>query len=355
MSLRVYICAAEASGDALAATLIDRLHLVGDVHARGLTGPRMRESGVDTLEEGERFGAVGLVEAIPAALDAPRLLRALERDIRRFQPDVLVTVDSPSLLLRLARRFPDLARVHWVAPQVWAWRKRRARRVLRDVDTLLCLFPFETAWFTGGECRVRCVGHPVVGGGTRTRGDGKVVVLSPGSRKATIRRHLPLYRAVAESVRRLDDEVEFEVAVAPGVDIADLEGLPGIRVHSLAESRARVALSAAGTHTLHLAMRGVPMVVAHRVHPVSWALTRPWRGPDLQVALPNLLSGEPLVEEFLQRISPERVAMRLCRLLGEEGRTQTLKTQAALKGLPGAGAASLAAAEVLRAIRVKAS
>ena len=97
------------------------------------------------------------------------------------------------------------------------------------------------------------------------------------------------------------------------------------------------------------------MVVAHQVHPLSWALTRPWRGPTLRVALPNLLSGEPLVEEFLQAVPPDRVAKRLCELLGQEGTTQARKVQAGLKDLPGSGAVSLAAAEVLRAARTKVS
>ena len=335
--------------------LIDRLRVVADVHARGLTGPRMRESGVSSLAHGEGLGAVGLVEALPTALQAPSILRRLERDIRLFRPDVLVTVDSPSLLLRQARRVPDLARVHWVAPQVWAWRRGRARRVLRDVDTLLCLFPFEPGWFVGDGCRVRCVGHPGLTGSPGVRGDQKVVALSPGSRRATIRRHLPLYGRIVNWVRKYDPEVTFEVAVAPGVDAADLEGLPGTRVQSLHESRARVALTAAGTHTLHLAMRGIPMVVAHQVHPVSWMLTKPWRRTGMRVALPNVLGGQGLVEEFVQHVPPERVARRLCRLLGAAGDAQARAPPTAIKALPGPGAASVAAAEVLRAVRAKGS
>ena len=352
VTLRIYVCAAEASGDALGSALVRRLRVLGPVKARGMTGPSMRAAGVETSIHGDQIGAVGIIEALPTALRAPQTLRTLERDVRAFSPDVLVTIDSPSLLLRLARRLPEVPRVHWVAPQVWAWRPSRAQRVLRDVDTLLSLFPFERAWFDGPGARVVCVGHPDAVKTRERRPKENTVLLSPGSRKATLRRHVPLFRAIASEVRDRKPEVSFEVALAPGVQEDAVRGLPGRRIRRLSDSRASAALTVAGTHTLKLAAHAIPMTVAHCVHPLTWALVAPWRRPAPSVALPNRLgSRDNVVTEFLQKFSSEEVAQDLCSLMEGRGAEQVEQMRSDLSALPGAGAVSLAAAEVLRAAR----
>lgn len=349
--LRLWVAAAEASGDRLAAELVGALRERGHVEARGLAGPLMREAGVQAVARAEDATALGLVEVAARVPDLLRLGRSLGEEARAFRPDVAVTVDSPGLLLRHARdlRASGVPVAHWVAPQVWAWRPRRAARLADAVDTLMCLLPFEPPWFHRFGVRAVFTGHPGV---ARSRAAGApaapVVVLAPGSRRAELERLVPPLRAAAERIRARWPEVRFRVPVAP--TLGRVDGLPGERVGSMEEAArgAVAALVASGTATLELAALGVPMVVLYAVHPVTWAAGR-WLVRGVRhLALPNVLAGRAVVPEHLQRLDPDALARDVLALRGADGALQRRELAQIVRGLAGEGAVGRAADEVLR-------
>jgi len=222
--VRIYVCAGEDSGDALGAHMIAALAAKGPVVARGLAGPAMREAGVQVFADACEATAAGLVEVLEAVPRIAGLLGRLERDAVAFAPDVVLTIDSPGLMLRLARRLRrrGMPVVHLVAPQVWAWRPGRVKRVGASVDALLCLFPHEPALFEG-FCEAVSVGHPLLGTLPRSaRGDRSESVrstptfaLCPGSRPADIRIHWPVLREVGRLLRDAHPGCRLVVPRAP--------------------------------------------------------------------------------------------------------------------------------------------
>jgi lipid-A-disaccharide synthase len=318
------VAAAEASGDRLAAELVRGLRaVVPDLAPRGLVGPRMRAAGVEVVAEADGLGVMGFVEALRVAPRARRVLAAAREELRLRPPRACVTVDAPSLLLRVAReaRAARVPAIHVVAPQVWAWRPGRARRVAEDVDVLLCLLPFEPAWFTG-RVRAVFVGHPAAAVAPRPvpAPGTPTIALCPGSRRAEVAALAPVFAEVARRVLRARPDAGFLVPVAPGVDPGPLRDLPrAVRVDGLAAvAGADAALVASGTATLELAALDVPMVVAYRVHPWVAAVAR--RLVEVPyVALPNVLAGRGVVPEHLQELDPAALARDLLGLVGVRG------------------------------------
>jgi lipid-A-disaccharide synthase len=249
-------------------------------------------------------------------------LRGVEEAAVASGARVVLTVDAPSIWLRLARRVRarGLAVVHWTSPQVWAWRPERVRAVARSVDTVLCLFPFEPPLYQG-HVRAVFVGHPAaaVSGGPLPAAGRPRIGLAPGSRPTEIRALWPVLREVARRLRSRWPDAELLVPVARGVDERSLTGLDCAFVDGVAGlAGAEVAVVASGTATLELAALDVPMVVVYRVHPLTWQIGRrlvhtPW------VALPNVLAGRRLVPEHLQDLDPEAIAADAAALVGSRG------------------------------------
>ena len=340
--MRLWVAAGEASGDALLAAVVGELtRRIPELGVRGLAGPRMRAVGVDAVARAEDATVIGLVEAIGAV---PRLARLLDRLESDLDPDdVLLTADSPSLLLRLARRARGrgIPAVHVVSPQVWAWRPGRIDRVAASVDAMLCLFPFEPALYAG-RVRAIFVGHPAaaIRPVPRVFPGGPVFALCPGSRQSEVRTLWPTFREVARRLRERFPEAGFVVPVAPTVSRPG--GLDATYVESVAEvASADAALVASGTATLELAAMDVPMVVAYRVNPVTAAIARRVLTVD-RVALPNLLARRTVVPEHLQDLDPDAIAADLAALVGVRGQVP----RAVVASLAGEGAVGRIADEV---------
>ena len=169
----VYLLAGEQSGDVLGGRLMAALRAADpSLRFAGVGGPRMEAEGLAPLFPMRELAVMGLVEILPRIRRLSRLLREAERDIRARRPDVLVTIDSPGFNLRLLKRLrgAGLKRVHYVAPQVWAWREHRVREFPGLWDSLMCLLPFEVAFFAGHGVPAEFVGHPVLESGA-DRGD----------------------------------------------------------------------------------------------------------------------------------------------------------------------------------------
>lgn len=348
--LKVWIAVGETSGDRLGAALVRRLAADRPVIVRGMGGPALQEAGLQAVAHAEEATALGLAEVVGDLGRLRRLLGRLNDEALRFEPHVAVTIDSPGLLLRHARALKarGIPVAHWVAPQVWAWRPGRARRLAQAVDTLLCLLPFEPPLFLRHGVRAVFTGHPAADR-ERARSGPPGVVLAPGSRPGEIARLTRALNQVAERITCAWPDVEVRVPVAPSVgEVA----LPGRRYASVDEAAigAIGAVVASGTVTVELAALGVPMVAVYAVHPLTWSLAkRLVRVPH--VALPNVILGDRVVPEHLQRLDPEALWTDLQRLRGPDGARQRAALAEVTRQLQGAGAVNRAAAEVLRLVR----
>ena len=293
------ISAAEPSGDRLAADLVVALRERVELEALGLAGPAMRAAGVEAVARGEQLGVMGLVEVIGVIPEALRIRDALVE--RLDGVDLLVVVDAPDFNLPLARkaRARGVPVLFYVSPQVWAWRKGRAKEIAELAECVICLLPFEPAFYEAHGGEALFLGHPVAERVRPLGEPGGDLAILPGSR-------------AGEVSRLLDDLVEAaritglrtRLPRAPGVELPELEGIEVVEGIEAAAGPARAALTASGTATLELACLGRPMVVCYRVNPVTYGIGKLLVTGVEHMALPNLVLGRRAVPELLQDFGP---------------------------------------------------
>ena len=328
----VLLLAGEASGDQHAAGVARALRgQLPELRLIGLGGPRMAAQGVALMEGLDRLAVMGFVEVLAHL----RFFRGLERRVRTRldagEVDLVIAVDYPGFNLRIARHAHrrGIPVLYYIAPQVWAWKAKRARRLAEDADRVAVVLPFERAGLEAVGARVHFVGHPLLeeappaldrerlAEGLGLDPARPLLALLPGSRRQELERHVRPFLVAARRVTATRPEVQPVLARAPSLPPGELEGL-GVPVTPDTRAllhHADAALIKSGTGTLEAALAGVPFVMAYRAHPLTWALARRLvRVPH--VALANLVAGERVVPELLQgEVEPGRLAAALLPLL----------------------------------------
>jgi lipid-A-disaccharide synthase len=339
----IMLVAGEPSGDALGGQLIQGLKTLtgGNVRIVGVGGQQMRAAGLQSLYSLDDTSVMGLREV------APRVFRILARVRQaadfavKTQPDIVVTIDSPDFTHRVARRIrelaPDLKTVAYVAPQVWASRADRAKKMATYFDHVLCLLPFEPAFFADVGLKATFVGHPVIervpppglGPAFRARhgitSDARILALLPGSRVSEIRYLWPVFRAAIE---------QAEAKVGPLTVVLPTVQTVAARVRALAAEWKRpviiiedtqekfgafeaadVALAASGTVSTELALCATPMVIGYRVGRLTAEIARHYiRVPF--ITLVNLILNRKAIPEYVQtECTPEHLAADLVQLI----------------------------------------
>jgi lipid-A-disaccharide synthase len=342
----ILVSAGEASGDYYAAELVRELRRRWPgCEFFGCAGPHLREAGVRPAIRSEDLSVVGIVEVVGHLPRIWRRFRELVRAADREKPQLAILTDAPDFHLRLARKLKSrgIPVVYFIAPQVWAWRKGRVKTMRRAIDRLLCIFPFEEAFFSKHGVLVTWIGHPLA---TRVRptlsredffrkhkldmGRPLITVL-PGSRRSEALRHLPELVRAAELLGR-DRELSFVLPASPtcGAEFFR-DPLAGSRIQAIqgeawdAMAHCDVALAASGTVTVEAALLGAPMVTFYRVTGVSWAIGK------LLVDIPfysmvNLIAEERVVPELMQDdMTGERIAAETTRLLDDASERGKMK------------------------------
>jgi lipid-A-disaccharide synthase len=364
----IYLIAGEPSGDVLGARLMRAiLSLCPTATFAGIGGTAMAAEGCASLFPISDLSLMGLLEVLPKLRQLKRRLRQTADDIAARRPDVVVTIDAPGFTLRVLRAIAPLGipRAHYVAPQVWAWREGRVKHYPGLWERLLCLLPFEPAFFARHGLPATFVGHPVLESGCETGDaqrfrvrhnlahDDRLLIVMPGSRRSEINRLLPILRATLERLREpVIPVVPLAGPVAAAVTEATLSWMPRpILVADNGEKHdafaaAAAALTKSGTSTLELALAGVPMVVTYRANPITiWMVRR--LALVKYASLLNILSEREIVPELLQGdATPEKLAAALETILTPAGATaQRAAFVAPLSMLrPSEGAPSHAAA-----------
>ncbi len=331
--LRLYVLAGEPSGDRIAADLVQRLRRRTEVEISGVGGDALAGQGLRTQFDMNELSVMGWADVLPRL---PKLLwrtRQVAQAILQQRPDVVVLVDAQVFSALVAKqvhaRNPNIPILLCVAPAVWAWKPERAAALKPHIREVLAVLPFEPAVMRQhGGPETHYIGHPAFDrlSFRQSLPDRGPLLLLPGSREGELRRHLPLMRAVAESLAthprisgfrlptpqrlayRLRDEVgEWKVPVEIVTGEAD-------KAAAFAEAVAAVAVT--GTVTLELALAGVPMVttyVADKGQAKRW-----FKYQVKYASLPNAILDTPLVPEVLQ-MQPDAAALgnETQRLLGD--------------------------------------
>lgn len=330
--LRIALVAGEESGDILGASLLKSLKvLYPELQAEGIGGDRMIAEGLDSLYPMERLSVMGLVEPLKRLPELLRIRKSLVSRLLADPPDVFVGIDSPDFNLDLegALKAAGIKTVHYVSPSVWAWRQNRIKKIKRNVDLMLALFPFETVFYQRHGMPVSFVGHPLADEFElapdqleyrRKLGldaQGQYVAVLPGSRESEVEKLLPIFIEAMKLCHASNRHLHFLVPAANARRHAQIQSmiagqqlpLTVVLKHSREVMAASdVVLLASGTSTLEAMLLKKPMVVAYRMPAVSYMLIASLLKTPY-VALPNLLSGKLLVPELIQKnATPEALA-----------------------------------------------
>ena len=339
--MRVLISAGEASGDLYASRVVEALRVRWpDAEFFGCAGPRMQAAGVRPIVDSRSIAVVGIVEVVAHIPRIWRQFRKLARAIAAERPDIAVLTDSPDFHLRMVKRLRrhGVPVVYLIAPQAWAWRQGRVRTMRANINRLLCIFPFEEAFFQKHGVPATYIGHPLARAVRPSLSrsefcekfnlppDSRIVVLLPGSRHGEVERHMPV---LLDTVQRLsaNHAVTFVLALPPGFGVerttfwerisrSAIQVIEGFTWDVIAQ--AELALAASGTVTVEAALLGTPMVTFYRVNALSWILGR-WLVKAPFLSMVNLIAGRRIVPELIQAdMTAERIASEAVTLLDSE-------------------------------------
>jgi lipid-A-disaccharide synthase len=375
----VYLVAAEDSGDAIGADVIDAM-LAADpaVRISGIGGERMRAKGVSAEVDMSGLAVLGLIEGLKAYGRVKKAVEDTADAIEKADPDSVVLIDSWGFMWRVARalklRGMRARRIKLIGPQVWATRPGRARVLARWVDHLLCIHPFEQPFYVQWGLPTTVIGNPALhrlakgdSAGFRRRhgipAGALVIGLLPGSRNAEMRRVAPTLFEAVKQARATIPGVHVVCMAAPSV-VAEVERLTKDQTYPIvlvrdedekadAYSAMTVAIACSGTVTTELAAQGAAVVTGYRLGWITWALLRGFLFKSKYSALVNVAADVEVIPEFVQtRFRADLIAAAAIERLSKPEalhaqREAQARAIAVMKGT-GRPAAEIAAETILR-------
>jgi lipid-A-disaccharide synthase len=359
----IMLVVGEASGDMHGASLVQAL-LKRDPNLTffGVAGDQLQGTSFESMFTVSELTGMGLLELAGNIKNILAAYRLLRRTLRTRRPSLLILIDFPELNLRLAKLAKSLGVpvLYYVSPQVWAWRRRRIRKIAQVVDKLAVVFPFEVEFYKRHRMPVEFVGHPLLDvvrvsqerdPTLREIGLHKekpVVALLPGSRRKEIAYHLPVMVAAATRLNQVE-QAQFFCVRASTLDRAELQKeldragfvIPIVEAGRYnAVNAADLVWAASGTATLETALLEKPMIVVYRVSWLTYWLARLLVQIKF-IGIVNIIAGKAIVPELVQSdLSPERLVHESQAILNDHDARRTmianLRNLRQQLGVPGA-------------------
>lgn len=341
---RILMITGEASGDLHGAHLAKAIAAC-DPSAQlvGIGGAGMRAAGVTMIPGIPQLDVMGLI-GLSAVRSLILRVRAIRRVLKAERWDLVVLIDNPGLNFHFARvaKAAGLRVVYYIAPQLWAWRPGRMKRIQRHVDHVVVILPFEAEMYRRAGVRCTFVGHPLLDSvapafdrsALRAKynldASAPVVGLLPGSRLAEVSMLLPVLLEAARRLATSDPKTQFLLAQASSIDDNLLDQLLTHRPVpvTVAKDQASevmaasdVLLVASGTATLQAAVVGTPMVLVYKTTwPTYWLARRLIRVK--WIGLVNLVAGRSIVPELIQDEATAEQLWREVRRLLTDGQAR---------------------------------
>ncbi len=359
--MKYFIIAGEASGDMHGSNLIIELKkLDSQAQIQCWGGNKMQAAGATVLKHINELAFMGFVEVLQNIIPIMRNFKLCKQHIASFTPDVILFIDYPGFNMRMAKWTFEMGykNMYYISPQIWAWKENRVHKIKKYINELMCILPFEKAFYAKHGMEVHYVGNPLMhevsnyklahAGEKVIDTQKKIIALLPGSRLQEINTKLPIMLSVVNHF----PEYEFVIAQAPNLPVSAYTDMiaqyPNVQLVQnntygiLLQSYAAIVTS--GTATLETALFGVPQVVCYIGNSISYAIgKRLIKVP--YISLVNLIPNKKIVTELIQHeLSAENLLRELQLIISEPNRAQMIAAYESLHGLIGDKNASALAA-----------
>ncbi len=335
---KIFISAGDPSGDIHAANLMrELLALDSSLEFIGIGGPKMQELGLTPIVNFSEINVVGFWEVAKKYRFFKQLETKSKIVIKENNIDLVILVDYPGLNVRLANYAKSINKkvCYYIAPQLWAWGKKRAEKIAKSVDKLLVAFPFEVDFFSDFGIDTEFVGHPsldleVFELDNNTERIENQICMIPGSREQEVRSHLILFDEV---IRKCKGKYKFAISKSPTVDNSIYE--PFINAHPNVKTydNSRDAMKSSefgivktGTSTLEATLLNLPFIMIYKTSMTTYLIGRYLVDIDY-LAMPNILLKREVVKELIQQdATASKIAKELDSYMNNRELSESIRT-----------------------------
>jgi len=328
---KIFILTGEPSGDKLASTVISKLQLVNpNIEYLSVGGTNLKKLGIKSIFELKDITYLGFTSVLFNIFKIKSIINKTVDEIIKFNPDILFSVDSPDFTLRVAEKVKNINNkiktIHYVAPQVWIWRKYRVKKIKKFIDHILLLFNFEKKYFDDENIKNTFVGHPLIENDLKGKTaidnliskNKEIISLFPGSRKSETSVLLPIlldfiklmnkknfkysyvFHATDENKESINNEVK-------NADLDNIDIVSNENIKSQILSNSIFAVAKSGTVSLQISSLNIPSIIIYKLNFINFMIFKFLVNVKFANII-NIINNKEIIPELLQNeCNPEEI------------------------------------------------
>ena len=321
---KIFILTGEPSGDKLASTVISRLKLENpEIEYLAVGGTHLKNLGISSIFDLKEITYLGFTSVLLNIFKIKSKINNTVDEIIKFNPDILFSVDSPDFTLRVAERVKKINKniktIHYVAPQVWVWRKNRVKKIKKFIDHMLLLFNFEKEYFDKENIKNTFVGHPLIESNQNNRividsilpKDKKIISLFPGSRKSETNVLLPILINFIRLMNKKNDDYFFYIHATEEnknfiienikkINIGNIDVASEENIKSKILSKSVFAVSKSGTVSLQICNSNIPSIIIYKLSFINFMIFKMLVNVKFANII-NIINNKEVIPELLQK------------------------------------------------------
>jgi len=328
---KIFVLTGEPSGDKLASTVVSKLKVKNpDIEYLSVGGAHLKKLGVVSIFDLKDITYLGFTSVLLNIFKIRNKINKTVDEIIKFNPDILFSVDSPDFTLRVAEKVKkinnNIKTIHYVAPQVWVWRKNRVKKIKKFIDHMLLLFNFEKKYFDEENIKNSFVGHPLIEKNDNVKTtldniiskDKKIISLFPGSRKSETKVLLPILLDFIKLMNKrnldysfvfhaTDENREFIINKIKNTNLVNIDVVSEENIKDQVLSNSIFAVSKSGTISLQISSANIPSIIIYKLSYINFMIFKLLVNVKFANII-NIINDKEIIPELLQKeCNPEEI------------------------------------------------
>ena len=321
---KIFILTGEPSGDKLASKVISKLMTNNpNIEYLSVGGPHIKKLGIQSIFDLKDITYLGFTSVLLNIFKIKSKINTTVDEIIKFNPDILFSVDSPDFTLRVAEKVKkinnNIKTIHYVAPQVWVWRKNRVKKIKKFIDHMLLLFNFEKKYFDEENIKNTFVGHPLIEKNESVKttlndlisNDKKIISIFPGSRKSETNVLLPILLDFINLMHKkdnsysyvfhaIDENKEFIINHVKKTNLSNVDVISDENIKLQILSNSIFAVSKSGTISLQISNSNIPSIIIYKLSFINFIIFKMLVNVKFANII-NIINDEEVIPELLQK------------------------------------------------------